>query len=260
MDLKVKGKTAVITGGANGIGKSIAEEFAAEGCKVAICDINEAALQSAKKHFAERGYEVFAGKVDVCNPEEVASFASNVSKEFGSLDIWMNNAGITFTKPLLQLNLDEWERVIKVNMNSVFIGTQSAAREMIKCGGGCIINTASFAGIMPTAYKASYAASKAGIIAMTKEFAAELAPHNIRVAAVAPGMIETDMMAARLAGPEREKIVNRIALQRTGRPGDVAKLCLYLASDAASFITGSTYEITGGMYCIQDILVPWNKY
>lgn len=161
MKLHLSGKTAVITGGAQGIGKAMAKAFAAEGCHVAVCD-NGA----------------------------VCDFASDVSAAYGTLDVWINNAGILFPKPVLGQELSDFERVIRVNLSSVFNGTQAAGKEMQKSGGGVIINSASFAGILPTAYRCSYAASKAGIIAFTKETAAKLAPHQIRVVAIAPGMVE----------------------------------------------------------------------
>ena len=127
----------------------------------------------------------------------------------------------------------------------------------MKKNGGVIINSSSFAGILPTAYRCSYAASKAGVIAFTKETAAELAPHQIRVVAIAPGMVEVGMMAERLKGPEREEIISRIAMRRCAKPEEVADLAVFLASDAASYLTGAVYEITGGQNCIQDIMKPW---
>ncbi len=252
MKLNLQDKTVAITGGARGIGKSVAEEFMKEGCNVAICDINEETLAEANKYFKNKYKEVYTERVDVCAADQVRGFAEKASRIYGHLDIWVNNAGVFAAKPLLEMTLEEWERVIRINMNSVFLGTQSAAREMIKTGGGVIINTASYAGIMPTAHKISYGASKAGIIAMTKESAGELAPYNIRVNSVAPGMISTDMMPG-----NNEHLLNRIALRKMGRPEDVAKMCVFLASEAANYITGATYEVTGGMYCIQDVLTPW---
>lgn len=227
MKLHLSGKTAVITGGAQDIGKAMAKAFAAEGCHVAVCD-NGA----------------------------VCDFASDVSAAYGTLDVWINNAGILFPKPVLEQELSDFERVIRVNLSSVFNGTQAAGKEMQKSG-GVIINSASFAGILPTAYRCSYAASKAGIIAFTKETAAELAPHQIRVVAIAPGMVEIGMMAERLKGPEREEILSRIAMRRCAKPEEVAELAVFLASDAASYLTGSVYEIAGGQNCIQDIMKPW---
>lgn len=257
MQLNLTGKTAVITGGAQGIGKIMARAFAEEGCHVAVCDINKDALAAASEEFRESGHKLYTAQLDVCDNEAVCDFASNVTAEYGSLDIWINNAGILFPKPVLEQELSDFERVIRVNLSSVFNGTQAAGREMKKNGGGVIINSASFAGILPTAYRCSYAASKAGIIAFTKETAAELAPHQIRVVAIAPGMVEVGMMTERLKGPEREEIISRIAMRRCAKPEEVADLAVFLASDAASYLTGSVYEITGGQNCIQDIMKPW---
>ena len=244
MNLHLAGKTAVITGGAQGIGKAIAMAFAAEGCHVAVCDINKEALASAKEEFLQSGHELYTAQLDVCDSRAVCDFASDVSAKYGTLDIWINNAGILFPKPVLEQELSDFERVIRVNLSSVFNGTQAAGREMKK-NGGVIINSSSFAGILPTAYRCSYAASKAGVIAFTKETAAELAPHQIRVVAIAPGMAE------------REEIISRIAMRRCAKPEEVADLAVFLASDAASYLTGAVYEITGGQNCIQDIMKPW---
>lgn len=260
MELNLKDKVAVVTGAARGIGRAMAEELAKEGCKIAICDINAEALKETKNDFEKAGIPIYTEIVDVSVSEEMHGFAEKVTDTYGELNIWVNNAGIVYVKPLLELKAEEWRNVIRVNLDSCFFGIQAAAKEMIKTGSGAIVNISSYAAIMPTAYKASYAASKAGIIAITKETAGELGPYNIRVNAIAPGMIETDMMAARLGGPEREKILNRIALRKTGRPADIAMMCAYLASDAAAFISGSTYEVTGGMFCIQDTALPWGKY
>lgn len=256
MKLHLTGKTAVVTGGAQGIGKAMAKAFAAEGCHVAVCDINKEALAAAKEEFLQSGHELYTAQLDVCDNGAVCDFASDVSAKYGTLDIWINNAGILFPKPVLEQELSDFERVIRVNLSSVFNGTQAAGREMKK-NGGVIINSASFAGILPTAYRCSYAASKAGVIAFTKETAAELAPHQIRVVAIAPGMVEVGMMAERLKGPEREEIISRIAMRRCAKPEEVADLAVFLASDAASYLTGAVYEITGGQNCIQDIMKPW---
>lgn len=260
MNLNLKDKVVVITGGAQGIGKAMAEAYANEGCKVAICDINEKVLEETKTYFRELGHDIMTCALDVCDNAAVTAFAESVTQKYGQLNVWLNNAGILFPKPVIEQELADFERVIRVNLSSTFNGTQAAAKEMIKCGGGVIINSSSFAGILPTAYRCSYAASKAGIIAFTKETAAELAPHNIRVVAIAPGMVEVGMMAERLKSPEREKIISRIAMRRCAQPSEIADLVVFLASDAAAYLTGSVYEITGGQNCIQDIMQPWGLY
>lgn len=260
MNLNLKDKVVVVTGGAQGIGQAMAAAYAAEGCKIAICDINESALKDAEKYFSGLGHTVMTCVLDLCDNAAVRSFAESVTSVYGHLDVWLNNAGILFPKPILEQELADFERVIRVNLSSAFNGTQAAAIEMKKSGGGVIINTASFAGILPTAYRCSYAASKAGIIAFTKETAAELAPDNIRVVAIAPGMVEVGMMRERLNGPEREKIISRIAMRRCAQPSEVGDLVVFLASDAAAYLTGSVYEITGGQNCIQDVMQPWGLY
>lgn len=257
MKLNLSQKTVVITGGAQGIGKFMAQAFAAEGCNVAVCDINRDTLAATCDDFHKAGHELYTAQLDVCDNAAVCDFAADVATKYGSLDVWINNAGILFPKPVLEQELADFERVIRVNLSSVFNGTQAAGREMKKNGGGVIINSASFAGILPTAYRCSYAASKAGIIAFTKETAAELAPYQIRVVAIAPGMVEIGMMSERLKGPEREEIISRIAMRRCAKPEEIADLAVFLASDAASYLSGSVYEITGGQNCIQDVMKPW---
>lgn len=261
MKLNLKDKVVVVTGGAQGIGRAMVTAYLAEGCKAAICDINEKALEDAKLYFKDLGYDVMTAVVNVCDNEGVTAFAKDVTKEYGRLDIWVNNAGILHPESILTQKLSDFERVIRVNLSSVFNGTQAAANVMIECGnGGVIINSSSFAGILPTAERCSYAASKAGVIAFTKETAAELAPKGIRVVAIAPGMVNVGMMSARLNSPEREKIISRIAMRRCAEPSEVAELCVFLASDAAAYLTGSVYEITGGQNCIQDVMQPWGLY
>lgn len=260
MNLNLTNKVVVVTGGAQGIGLAMAEAYLAEGCQVAICDINEAVLQEAKRALAIKGYSIMIQALDLCDNEAVNLFADNVYEQYGHLDVWINNAGILFAKSILEQELKDFERVIRVNLSSTFNGSQAAARIMRECGGGVIINSSSFAGILPTSFRCSYAASKAGIIAFTKESAAEFAPYNIRVVAIAPGMVEVGMMAERLAGPEREKIVSRIAMRRCAKPSEIADLVVFLASDAASYLSGSVYEITGGQNCVQDVMNPWGLY
>jgi NAD(P)-dependent dehydrogenase (short-subunit alcohol dehydrogenase family) len=260
MELNLKNKVVVITGGAQGIGRAMAEGYLKEGCTVAICDINKNALKEATEYFKGLNFEIITEALDVCDNKAVNAFAEKLYDTYGHLDVWLNNAGILFPKGILEQDLEDFERVIRVNLSSTFNGTQAAGRQMKKSGGGVIINTASFAGILPTAFRCSYAASKAGIIAFTKETAAELAPHNIRVVAIAPGMVEVGMMKERLQSDEREKIISRIAMRRCAQPSEVADLVVFLASDAAAYLSGSVYEITGGQNCIQDVMSPWGLY
>ena len=259
MDLNLSGKVAAITGGASGIGRAMARGFAQEGCRIAICDIDEPSLQETVDEFGKQGFEVRAERVDVSNSDDVRRFVGHTVEAYGRLDFWMNNAGIIINRPIVDLNDEEWDRVIRVNLYSAFFGTRSAAREMMKTRGGCIINTASINAVMPTANKASYAASKAAIVSLTKTSAAELSPYNIRCNAILPGYIETGMMSARLATNEKEKILALIPERTIGKPEDVANLAVFLASEKARFITGAAYEVTGGMLSVQDPMTPWGK-
>lgn len=260
MNLELLGKVAVVTGGASGIGLGMANAFLKEGCKVAICDINDESLAEAAIAARNDGYDIYAEKVDVTRKEELSQFIFNVIDHYGTIDIWVNNAGTILNKPIIDLEEWEWEKVIRVNLSSVFLGTQAAARAMIKAGcKGCIINTASINAVMPTNNKASYAASKAAVVSLTKSTAAELAPYGIRCNAILPGFIETKMMAARLATDEKGKLLSVVPSQKLGKPEDVANLCVFLASEKAHFITGVAYQIAGGMLCVQDPMTAWGN-
>jgi 3-oxoacyl-[acyl-carrier protein] reductase len=259
MDLNLNGKAAAITGGAGGIGMSMARAFAKEGCRLAICDIDEQSLNRAADEFGKQGLDIYAEKVDVCNPDDIQSFVDNVVKTYGCLDIWMNNAGTIIDKPIIDSTPEEWDKVIRVNLYSAFLGTRAAARQMMKSGGGCIINTSSITAVVPTANKASYGASKAAIVSLTKTSAGELAPYKIRCNAILPGFIETKMMAARLATGEREKLLALVPDRTIGKPEDIANLAVFLASEKAHHITGAAYEVSGGMFSVQDPMTPWGK-
>lgn len=256
MDLNLAGKVVVITGAASGIGKSVAYEFAKEGCKVAICDISAENLAKVRAEFEAQGFDIFVGIVDVSSYNAVNGFALDVVKTFGRIDVWINNAGIPANKSILDTTPEEWSRVIRINLDSVFWGIKAAAAQMKETGGGVILNTSSYTSLVPASRRAPYAASKGGINALVRLAAGELAPYGIRVNAVAPGTIETAMQAARPA-EEKKKAVSTIALQRAGLPEELAKVYAFLASDAASYLTALVLEVSGGKLCIQDPEVPW---
>jgi len=248
MDLK--DKTVIITGARRGMGKSRALVLAKAGAKVVVSDISEEDCQKVVKEIEKSRGEALAVKCDVTKKEEVDNLVKKTIERFGKVDILVNNAGIAQFVPFLEMTEEDWDRTLDINLKGQFLCAQAVAKEMVKQKRGKIINIASVAsgqaGIgFPTL--AHYSASKGGIIALTETLAVELAPYNITVNAIAPGMIETPMIAPIKESPEQEKeVLKRIPLGRPGAPEEVSNLVLFLASDASSYMTGSTVVIDGG--------------
>lgn len=243
----LEGKTAIITGAARGIGKSIALRFAAEGCNIAFTDIviNEMAQQT-EKEIAACGVKVKAYASNAANFEETQNVVAEIAKEFGSIDILVNNAGITKDGALKRMTEEQWDAVIAVNLKSVFNFTKAVQAVMWKQGAGSIINMSSVVGVSGNTNQANYSASKAGIIGFTKSIAKEFGVRNIRSNAVAPGFIETEMTAV-LPDEVRRAWHEKIPLHRGGQSDEVAKVCLFLASDLSSYVTGQVINVCGGM-------------
>lgn len=256
MNLGLGGKVAVITGGATGIGREMARIFLEEGCKVAICSRRQSVLEEAKRDFSRQGFEIFIQSVDVCDYAAVKAFAREVERHFGRIDIWVNNAGANQIKPLLEFTPQEFDSLMKVDLYSVFYGCQIAGRRMAQQKGGVILNAASFAALAPNAGRAPYSAAKAGVLSLTRTFAAELAPYGIRVLSYVPGMIRTDMAAGSISRYQND-LLRDIPMQRFGRPEEVARVVAFAASDAASYLNGTHIEISGGKRCVQN---PWYGY
>jgi len=252
MDLNLKGKVVVITGGAGGIGFATAQAFAKEGAKVAVCDIDAAKLQEAAAQFQQAGISLYTEVVDVSVPQQLNDLADHVVSALGSLDIWINNAGILCPTGFFDISEALWDKVFDINVKHVFFGCQAAARHMKKTG-GVILNTCSSAYFMPGSMGIHYSASKSAVASITKTVAGVLAPYGIRVNAVAPGTVMTPMMAN---DPPRA-LGN--ALQRPAEPEEIADAFLYLASDHASYVTATVMDVTGGKYCIQDAERPWQQ-
>jgi NAD(P)-dependent dehydrogenase (short-subunit alcohol dehydrogenase family) len=260
MDLNLKGKVAAVTGGAGGMGYAIAAKFLEEGCRVAVCDINEESLNNTVALTKETGKELYAEKVDVTKKADICRFIDNIVRHYGKLDIWCNNAGIVVKKAIIDMEEEEWVRVINVNLNAFFLGTQAAARAMVKADTkGVIINTASVNALMPTCYKSSYAASKAAVVSLTMSTAAELAPNGIRCNAIMPSFTETPMMAQRLKEDKDGQLLENFPLKRIAKPEEVADMVAFLASERAGFLTGAAYMITGGQLCVQDPMTAWGE-
>jgi len=243
----LQGKIAIITGAARGIGKSIAQSFIAQGATVAFTyrSSEEMAIELEKELTAKGG--IAKGfKSDASKMEDAESLVKNVLEAFGTIDIVVNNAGITDDTLLMRMSEDQWDRVINVNLKSCFNLTKSVLRTMLKARSGSIINISSVVGVQGNAGQANYSASKAGILGLTKSVALELGSRNIRCNAIAPGFIETEM-TAKLDPDTVQGWRNAIPLKRGGTPEDVANACIFLASDMSSYVTGQTLNVCGGM-------------
>jgi 3-oxoacyl-[acyl-carrier protein] reductase len=239
-------KVAIVTGGAQGIGAAIAQRFAAEGASVAVVDINLEKAHETTENVRSLGVEAEAYHVDVANTEEVKNVVSDIVKRFGRVDLLVNNAGITRDGLLLTMSEQDWDLVIAVNLKSIFNFTKAVARQMIKQKSGSIVNVSSVVGLRGNPGQINYSASKAGVIGATKSSAKELASRNIRVNAVCPGYIQT-AMTEQLDEKAKQALLDYIPAKKLGLPADVANAALFLASDLASYVTGETLRVDGGM-------------
>ncbi|RLD17431.1 MAG: 3-oxoacyl-ACP reductase [Caldiserica bacterium] len=236
----LKDKVSVITGGAQGIGRAIAELFHKEGAKVCVCDVDEEKLKEVEKE-GMKGY-----KLDVRKLEEVEKVFNEIVKDFDGIDVLVNNAGITRDNLIIRMSEEEWDLVIDINLKGVFNCSKVASKIMMKKRSGVIINISSIIGQIGNPGQVNYSASKAGVIGITKTLAKELAGRNIRVNAIAPGFIKTRMTDV-LPEDVKNRMLENIPLKRFGEPSDVAELVLFLASDKSSYITGQVIRVDGGM-------------
>ena len=246
----LEGKNAIITGAARGIGEGIAIKFAEHGCNIAFTYVSDGSADKAKaleeKLIAmgvkAKAYQSNAGDFSACE-----TFVNDVQKEFGAIDICINNAGISKDNLLLRMTPEQWDDVIQINLKSVFNMTKQVIRPMMKARSGSIINMSSVIGEMGNAGQSSYAASKAGIIGFTKSIAKELGSRNIRCNAVAPGFVETDMTSYLKEGEGAEKYKADIPLGRFASTEDIANVCLFLACNMGSYVTGQVISVCGGL-------------
>ncbi len=244
----LKDKAAVITGAAQGIGKTTALRLAEEGCRLVISDVNEEGLSKTVKEFKEKGFdEVFSVSADVSKFNDAGRLVEEGIKTFGAVHILVNNAGITKDAILLRMSEGDWDKVISVNLKGVFNCVKAVVRAMSKQRFGRIVNIASIVGQMGNAGQANYAASKAGVIGLTKTVAREFASRNVTCNAIAPGFIET-AMTKKLPEKVREELMQQIPMGRLGRPEDVANAVVFLSSEYAGYITGQVLPVNGGMY------------
>lgn len=255
MKLNLEGKVVVITGGTLGIGRACVEAFLAEGCNVAICARSEDKLRQFRERYSP--HDTLAVRADVSVPQQMEEFAALTAAQFGGLDVWVNNAGIYPKGALADMPLDLWQQTLDVNINGVLYGSRAAIPHLRARGGGVIINAASFASIMPTAGRGAYGITKAAVSHMTKIMGAELAPENIRVVCYMPGFVATELTVPVMQENDGERLKRQVAQHRYGRPEEIAPLVVFLASDAASFITGSGVEASGGKYCVQNPDFAW---
>jgi len=239
-------QVAIVTGAARGLGHTIAVDLAASGATVACVDVNEELLAESVKSIEAAGGKAAAFPCDVTDGNRVTEVVKAVAKQFGRLDILVNNAGVTRDNLVMRMKDDEWDLVLGINLRGTFLFTRAAAKPMSKGKRGRIINVASVSGMMGNPGQANYSASKAGVIGLTRTVSRELSKRNITVNAVAPGFIATDM-AAKLGDEIIEQITAETPLGRLGSPQDVADAVLFLASEAASFITGHVLVVDGGL-------------
>lgn len=243
----LQGKSAIITGGVRGIGKAIAEEFCKNGANVLLCyrSSDDQARKTAEE-LAQYGTKIELLKGDAADPQTAKDAAARAKETFGRVDILVNNAGITRDKLIMRMSDEDFTDVISANLNGSFYFLSAAAKVMIKQRYGRIINLSSVSGVKGNPGQINYSASKAGIVGMTISAAKELGRRGITVNAIAPGLIDTDMTAV-MSDDQKAKIAESISLGRTGKPEDIAKTALFLASDNASYITGQTICVDGGL-------------
>ncbi|MBQ4231949.1 MAG: 3-oxoacyl-[Lachnospiraceae bacterium] len=249
MSKRLEGKTAIVTGGARGIGRAISVKLASEGANVVICDlvINEAAEETIKL-IEEQGVKAAAFPANVTVAEDCENLFKQATEQFGQVDILVNNAGVTRDNLIMRMKEEDFDLVISTNLKGTYNMMKAATRPMMKARYGRIVNISSVVGIYGNAGQVNYSASKAGVIGMTKSLAKELGSRGITVNAVAPGFIETDMTKV-LSDDLKAEMVKNIELGRPGQPEDVAKVVAFLASDEAEYVTGQVIECSGGMSC-----------
>jgi 3-oxoacyl-[acyl-carrier protein] reductase len=246
--LNFEGKTVLVTGSTRGIGRAIAEEFAKHGANVVVSGTVEEKAQEVANLLAQNyGVKTLGVGMDVSNPQSVEEAFKKIHSTFEGIDILVNNAGITRDTLFLRMKLEDWQKVLDVNLTGTFLVTKQVVRHMTKKRWGRIINITSVVGFTGNVGQVNYSTTKAGLVGFTKSLAKELAPRNILVNAVAPGFIETDMTET-LKEEIKEEYKKRIPLGRFGTPQEVARVVLFLASPMADYVTGEVIHVNGGMY------------
>ncbi len=244
--MELKDKVALVTGGAQGIGRTIAEELTRAGAHVVLGDVNLEGAQATAEAINKSGGSASAVKIDVSNAAEVREVFDFIMKDKKPVDIVVNNAGITRDGLMVRMKESDWDLVLNINLKGSFLCSQQAAKQMMKQKSGAIVNISSIVGVMGNFGQANYSASKAGVIGLTKTLAREVASRGIRVNAIAPGFIDTEMTRV-LDEEVRQKLIEQIPLARLGLPEDVARCVNFLVSDKSSYITGQVINLNGGM-------------
>lgn len=243
---RLPNKISLITGAAQGIGLATALKFAQEGAVVIVCDVHQGAIDAAVRQCQALGAQAVGYLMDVTQREQVDSVVAKVKAQFGRIDVLVNNAGITQDARLVKMTLEQFDRVIDVNLRGVFHCAQAVADIMIAQGKGVILNASSVVGIYGNFGQTNYAATKFGVIGFTKTWSRELGAKGVRVNAVAPGFIATPILAS-IPDNVLKEIENRVPLKRLGQPEEIANVYAFLASDEASYINGAVIEVSGGM-------------
>ncbi len=245
--MKLEGKVALITGGASGLGESTAEHFAREGAAVVVVDLDIERAQEVAGRLASAGAKAIAVQVDVADAGQIESCVADVLMKLGKIDVLVNSAGIARLRPFLETSIEDFDLVHKVNVRGTFLMGQLVARSMVGRGGN-IINVASASGRRGNYGRTAYGTGKAAIILLTEIMAVELAPHHIRVNSIAPGPIETPIVAPQLTKEGRESWMSVVPMNRWGRPEEIATAAVFLASSDSSFVTGHCLDVDGGFF------------
>lgn len=240
-------KTCLVTGSARGIGYAIAEEFGRNGANVVLSDVLKDQLDDAVKQLSGSGVKAIGVTTDVTEPDQVLALVEKAVDEFGTIDVLVNNAGVTRDTLLIRMSEADWDWVLRVNLKGAFLMTQAVAKVMIKQRSGKIINISSVVGLIGNPGQVNYAASKAGLIGLTKSAAKELAGRGICVNAIAPGFIETEM-TAKMGESVKKSFLDAIPLKRPGLPNEIAYAVMFLSSPASGYITGQVLGVNGGMH------------
>lgn len=259
MDLGLKGKVAVVSGGTTGIGAAAALRFAEEGCKVAVCSHSIEKVEAFREKALQAGYEdILAMQVNAMKSEELEEFADAVVKKFGRIDIWVNSAGGNKHGPLHTLPEETFRYIMDLNLTSAFLGIKVAAKHMIPNKQGAIVNLSSLSSEIPVCYRVTYGAAKAGVNMLTVGAAAELSPYGIRVNAVAPGIIDT-VLSAKAIYEQTDYTMSMIPMRRAGKPEEIGDVIVCMASERFGYMNGTVVSIDGGKNSVEDPSLPWVK-